>query len=77
MNSFPPLFVCAVFSCVCAVSETVGLCTLEGFLALGLEEKTYVDIGLIVKQGDLLVVFFKSDPYINKIFIVAYVWVFL
>lgn len=59
------------------MSETVGLCTLEGNLALGLEEKTYVDIGLIVKQWDLLVVFLKSDPYIIKILIVAYVWVFL
>lgn len=66
MNSFPPLFICAVFSCVCAVSETPGLCTLEGFLALGLEEETYVDIGLIVKQFvcyvDLLHVFLKIRP---------------
>lgn len=62
MNSFPPLFICAVFSCVCAVSETVGLYTLEDFLALGLEEKIYIDIGLIVKQWDLLSVFLKIRP---------------
>ena len=51
--------------------------THEDCLALGLEEKTCVDICLIYRVVGFVSCFFKPGPYLNKILNVAHIFYFV